>query len=385
MVAFKNRSVNLIYIHAGLQAFVMHGGEAFVFVYLLKAGLSPAVVLLCIAGMFGSRMLFRKGVVPLALKFGLRRVLIGSVLVEGASYLLLPQISAIGPLLIFYLALWAVSSSFYWTTYHAYVAQVGNSEHRGTQVSTMEFVGMLVGIGAPVLMSFLLTWFSPWVGFAIIAFAMFLAALPFVFGPEVAVLHDAIVPLETRQLGWRLMITDGFRSSALHFVWLIVLFLTLGSSYVAFGGALALAGVTGAFMGLFVGRWLDLGKGVRAARIGYGAMALSAIAKCFGFATPWTAVAANAMTTAAWPSYATALNSQVYNLARQSPCALRFHVVAEGGWDLGMAIGCSLAAALVYFGYGYFWAIALGLVGCGFGYILLVPTLTKSDEGIAAR
>jgi MFS transporter, DHA1 family, inner membrane transport protein len=380
MVAFKNRSVNLVYIHAGLQAFVMHGGEAFVFVYLLKAGLSAPVVLFCIAGMFASRMLFRAGVVPLVLRFGLRRVLIGSVLVEGATYLLLPLISTVGPLLILYLGLWAISSSFYWTTYHAYVAQVGNSEHRGTQVSTMEFVGMLAGIGAPIIMSFLLTWFSPWVGFVFIAIAMFLAALPFVFGPEVAVLRHAEVPQASRRLARWLMTTDGFRASALHFVWLIVLFLTLGSSYVAFGGALALAGLTGAFAGLFVGRWIDVGKGVRAARIGYGAMALSAVAKCFGFSLPWSAVAANAMTTAAWPSYATALNSQVYNLARQSPCALRFHVVAEGGWDLGMAVGCSLAAVLVYFGYGFFWAIALGLLGCILGYLILVPTLTLADE-----
>jgi MFS transporter, DHA1 family, inner membrane transport protein len=385
MVAFRNRSVNLVYIHAGLQAFVMNGGEAFVFVYLLKAGLSPAVVLLCIAGMFGSRMLFRMGVVPLVLRFGLRRVLIGSVIVEGASYLLLPLISSVGPLLVLYLGIWAISSSFYWTTYHAYVAQVGNSEHRGTQVSTMEFVGMLAGIGAPLIMSLLLTWFSAWVGFAFIAFAMVLAALPFVFGPDVAVLSHADVPMVSRRLGRRLMITDGFRAAALHFVWLIVLFLTLGSSYVAFGGALAFAGITGAFMGLFVGRWFDVGKGVRAARIGYGAMALSAVAKCFGFSLPWTAVAANAMTTAAWPSYATALNSQVYNLARQSPCSLRFHVVAEGGWDLGMAVGCGLAALLVYSGYGFFWAILLGLLGCIAGYVILVPTLVTADEGIAAR
>ena len=380
MVTFKNRSVNLVYIHAGLQALVMHGGEAFVFVYLLKAGLSAPVVLLCIATMFASRMFFRSFVTPVVLRFGLRKTLIVSVIIEGATYLMLPMISTVGPLLIAYLALWAISSSFYWTTYHAYVAQVGNNEHRGTQVSTMEFIGMLTGVGAPLLMSFLLTWFSPWVGFAFIAAMMFLAALPFVFGPEVAILREAEVPQSSKRLARLLLFTDGLRSAGLHFIWLIVLFLTLGSSYAAFGGALALAGATGAVMGLFVGRWIDLGKGVHAARIGYGAMLLSAVAKCFGFSLPWTAVVANTMTTAAWPSYATSFNSQIYNLARQSPCALRFHVVAEGGWDLGMAVGCSFAAALVYAGHGYFWALSVGFVGCVLGYFVLVPTLTTAGE-----
>jgi MFS transporter, DHA1 family, inner membrane transport protein len=371
MVYFRNKSFNRVYVHAGLQAFVMHGGEAFVFVYLLKEGLAPALVLLCIGAMFASRLVFRAAVVPLALRFGLRNTLIGSVLVEGATYLLLPMITGFGPLLLFYLATWAVSSSFYWTTYHAYVAQIGNNEDRGSQVSGMEFVGMLAGIVAPIVMGLLLTWFNPWVGFAVIAAAMGLAALPFLAGPDVQVVRDAVLPAGTPAQARLLMFTDGLRSAALHFVWLIALFLALGSNYVSFGGALALAGVTGAIMGLFVGKWIDIGKGMRAVRMGYGAMVLSGVLKCFGFHVPWSAVGANALATAAWPSYATALNSQVYNLARQSPCALRFHVVAEGGWDLGMAVGCGLAALLVHLGLGFFWPLAIGIIGCVMGYLVL--------------
>ena len=371
MAFFKNKDFNLVYVHAGLQAFVMHGGESFVFVYLLKEGIPAAVVLACIGAMFASRMLFRWLVVPLALHFGLRRTLMGAVVVEGATYLLLPLVSGVGTVLFCYLLAWAISSSFYWTTYHAYVAQIGDNEHRGKQVSAMEFIGMIAGIVAPVVMGFLLTWFNPWVGFSLIAFAMILAALPFAFGPDVTLAHDAVVPQYSRRQARLLMFTDGLRSAGVHFVWVIALFLALGSSYVSFGGALALAGVTGAVMGLFVGKWIDLGKGMRAVRIGYGAMALSAVAKSFGFHLPWSAVAANAMTTAAWPSYATALNSQVYNLANESPCSLRFHVVAEGGWDLGMAVGCGAGALLLWLGFSFFWPLMIGLVGCALGYMLV--------------
>ncbi len=379
MGIFKNRTFNLIYVHAALQALVMHGGEGFAFVYLLKAGISTSVVLLCIAAMFASRLFFRMGVVPIALRFGLRNTLIVSVIVEGASYLLLPMISSVGPLLILYLALWAASSSFYWTTYHAYVAQLGNNENRGAQVSAMEFFGMLAGIAAPLLMGFMLTWFNPWVGFGFIALAMILAAVPFLFGPHFSIAPDVSISRASGRTARMILFTDGIRSASTHFVWLIVLFLTLGSSYVAFGGALALAGLTGAFMGLFVGKWIDLGKGVHAARIGYGAMILSSLVKCFGFHIPWSAVTANALYSAAWPSYATALNSQVYNLARRSPCALRFHVVAEGGWDMGMTFGCGVAALLVYLGFGFFWPLALGVVGCVLGYFVLVRAMEDAN------
>ena len=76
------------------------------------------------------------------------------MVVEGATYLLLPHGHRRWPIALSLLAAWAASSSFYWTTYHAYVAQIGNSEHRGQQVSAMEFFGMLAGIVAPLVMGF---------------------------------------------------------------------------------------------------------------------------------------------------------------------------------------------------------------------------------------
>jgi MFS transporter, DHA1 family, inner membrane transport protein len=203
--------------------------------------------------------------------------------------------------------------------------------------------------------------------------------VPFLFGPQFDVATDVTIPKASSRSARLLMFTDGIRAAATHFVWLIALFLTLNSNFVAFGGALALAGVTGAVMGLFVGKWIDLGKGVNAARIGYGAMIFSSLVKCFGFQLPWSAVAANAFYAAAWPSYATSLNAQAYNLARLSPCALRFHVIAEGGWDIGMTLGCGFAALLVYFGFGFFWPLALGVFGCLLGYFVLLrlmPTAT---------
>jgi MFS transporter, DHA1 family, inner membrane transport protein len=375
MAAFKDKNFNLIYVHVVLQSLVMHGGEGFAFIYLLKAGISIPVVLLCIAAMFASRILFRMAVVPISITFGLRRTLIAAVVVEGATYLLLPMVTETGPILYLYLALWAASSSFYWTTYHTYVARIGSNERRGTQVSVMEFFGTFAAIVAPLIMGFLLTWFNPWVGFGFVTASMLLAALPFVFGPEVEVKKTASLSAETKNYARLIMFTDGLRFATTHFFWLIVLFLTLSSNYIAFGGALAVAGITGALMGLITGRWFDLGRSEHATRLGFGAITLASIAKCFGYHVPWSAVASNALNAAAWPSYATAFNSQVYNLARKSSCALRFHVVAEGGWDMGTAAGCSIAALLVYLDFGFFWPLTIGVASCVLGYTVVTRNM----------
>jgi len=76
----------------------------------------------------------------------------------------------------------------------------------------------------------------------------------------------------------------------------------------------------------------------------------------------------------AWPLYATAFNARVYTLARQSPCPLRFHIVAEGGWDLGIGISCLAVAALLQAGFDYHLPLAIGVLACGLGYWTIART-----------
>ncbi|MFM7336285.1 MAG: hypothetical protein ACKO1H_18090, partial [Tabrizicola sp.] len=126
--------------------------------------------------------------------------------------------------------------------------------------------------------------------------------------------------------------------------------------------------------GLVLGRAIDLGRGLGAAQIGFAAIAVAAMARLFGWPVPVLAVAANAAAALAWPLYATAFNARVYNLARQSPCPLRFHIVAEGGWDLGTCLSCLGAAALLYLGFDYHLPLAIGVLACGLGYLTIART-----------
>jgi MFS transporter, DHA1 family, inner membrane transport protein len=381
---FANRAFNLVYVHAGLQSFATYGGEVFAFVYLLHAGIPAPVVLTCIAAMFGCRIVFRQFVLPVARRIGLRWTLVGAVLAEASAYPILSQVTEVGPLLFGYLTLWAISSSFYWTTYHAYVSLMGDNHRRGAQSSTVELVTTGIGVVAPALTAGLLTVFGPEVAFGTVAVLMALSAVPVAIGPDLAVPDRADMPPNTRAQARLLMFTDGLRSGAFHFTWTIALFLTLGGSFVAYGGAMALAGVAGAIAALFVGRMVDLGSGLHAVRIGFAVLTTAALARVLGYPVPVLAVAANALAALAWPVFATAFNARIYTLARQSPCPLRFHIVAEGGWDIGCCAACLTAAALIHIGFGFHLPLAVALVGCALGYWATVRTFTQAGQASAA-
>lgn len=385
MALFKNKTFNLIYMHGALQAIAVHGGEAFVFVFLLKAGLSVPAVLLCIAALFASRMIFRRFVLPVARRFGLRNTLIFGILLEGLTYPVLSQVSEIGPLLFSYLAMYATSSSFYWTSYHGYVALIGDSAHRGTQISGLEFIGTIMGIVVPVTAGLLLTWFAPLVSFSIVGLAMAASAIPLSFGPNPVIAADAVVPRATRRLAFTAMAADGLRASAFHFTWLIALFITLGESFAAFGGALALAGIVGAVAGLFIGKSIDLGRGKRALGIGIALLTLAQLGRAFGYDAVWSALLANAAVAVVWPIYAVAISARVYEIAGQSPCPLRFYVVAEGGWDTGTATGCLLAAGMTWAGLPFLWPMLVGLIGCAMIWRILAPTFDAGPFRPEAR
>lgn len=377
---FKNRTFNLIYVHAALQAAAMHGGEAFAFIYLLKAGIAVPVVLLCIGLMFASRIILRQAVVPLVKRVGLRRALTMAILLEACAYPILAQATEVGPYLVSYLTLWAFSSSIYWTTYHSYVALLGDNEHRGSQVSVMEFLGTFMGIIAPLLTAFLLSVTTPLIAFGTIGLIMAAGAIPILLGPDFRIAEHAAVPPETRRLARLMMISDGLRAGTFHFTWIIALFITLGSSYVAFGGAMAVAGLAGALAGLFMGRAIDLGHGLRAAQIGFAILAAAAIARTFGYSVPWFAVLANAAAAIAWPIYNTGFMSRIYKLSKQSPCPLRFTVIAEGGWDMGTAAGCLASAALIHWGFSFTLPLALSLAGIAVGYAVVFRSYQREQR-----
>ncbi|WP_293904591.1 MFS transporter [Phenylobacterium sp.] len=368
MSFFKNAAINRVNLHTGVQAFAMGAGGIFFLVFLLRAGVSVPMVLGFQAALVAQRFLLRPGVLPLAKRIGLRRTLILGTVLEAAVYPILAEVRGIDA------AFWAmclvapIGSVLYWTCYHAYFASLGDAEHRGGQIGAREALSAMVGIVAPLAGTWALVTAGPRIAFAGVAVIQLLAAVPLLGAPDVAVAREAPGGFRAARLGATLMATDGWLAACYYYVWQVALFMTLGESLSAYGGAMALSALVGAVGGMVLGRRIDAGHGRVAMLVAYAVVAGVVVLRAFSLGSPWLAVAANAFGTLVAALQAPAMMTPVYNLAQASPCPLRFHIATEGGWDLGCFGGCLAAAAIAALGHGLGPAILLGFVG-------VVPTV----------
>ena len=372
MQFFDNSAINRVYVHASLQMLADTVGGVFVFAFLLKAGFATWIVFCTLAAWSFARMIIRKTVVPAVKRYGLRTCLIFGTLVEGLGFLILSQIHSPSLLLLGYILCAAFGSCFYWSSLHTLISILGDADKRGAQESLKQAISALIGIVGPLLGAFLLVHFGSTTAFVSAGFIQ-ACSIATLFGiANLQIAPEATIDPKAATNIWWIYYADGLRTVANFYIWMVALFVVLGQNFSAFGLVLALGGVIGAIMSLGVGRMIDLGHVARAKQIATVIMAISVCLKAYGYKTPWIAVLASASTAVAFPLWGSVMMSRVYNLAQKSACPLRFQVIGEGAWDLGVATGSSLAAALAYFGFGFFWPIMLGLFGCWLGYVTLL-------------
>jgi hypothetical protein len=209
------------------------------------------------------------------------------------------------------------------------------------------------------------------VAFGTTAFVAALAALPILWAPEVMVARHVPGAFRAAVPGVLLFMADGWIAVGFWFVWQIALFLSLGESFIAYGGALAFAALVGAIGGLTLGRHIDAGHGRRAVWYAFLALGTVIVLRAIATGSPALAVLANALGALAACLYIPTLMTAVYTLAKRSPCTLRFHVATEGGWDAGGATGLFAAALMIEFGMPLRDSILLSLAGLAAMAIML--------------
>ena len=371
MAYLRNSAVNLLNLHYGMHALALNGAGVFFFVFLLKAGVPIPAVFIAIALTVAARFLFRPLILVLAPRWGLRALVAFGTMFTGVQYLFLAEVHGVDSMLLGFCLSAAIGDVFYWTCYHAYFAALGDAEHRGHQIGAREALGSLAAIIGPLIGAWALTTLGPRVAFGAAAVIHVLAAMPFAGTPDVKVARKMSGVFRTAVPGILLFAADGWIASGFVFVWQIALFLVLGERFSAFGGALALAGLVGAIGGLLVGRHIDAGHGGRAVWLTFAGVAAVTLLRAASTGNVAMAVAANALGTLVGCLYIPTLMTAVYNQAKSSPCALRFHVATEGGWDVGCAAGCLAAAGLTFAGVPLPAGILLSLAGTLLSLVLL--------------
>ncbi|HAN64285.1 MAG TPA: hypothetical protein DCQ79_10585, partial [Rhizobiales bacterium] len=134
MAFFRSKTVNLLNLHYGIHAIALSGGGAFFAVYLLKSGVSIPWVLASLALILAGRFIIRPIVVPIAVRSGMRALVIAGTCLTALQYPLLAEVHGLGPALFVLCLVAALGDTFYWSSYHAYYAALGNHEHRGSEL-----------------------------------------------------------------------------------------------------------------------------------------------------------------------------------------------------------------------------------------------------------
>jgi Major Facilitator Superfamily len=371
MAYFRNTTVNLLNLHYGIHCLALSGGGAFFLVYLLRSGVPAPGVLAAVSCILLGRFVIRPSVLVLARRVGLRPMVIAGTLASALQYPLLAEVQGTGPALFVLCVFSSVGDTLYWTTYHAYFASLGDTEHRGQQIGAREAIGAVVGIVGPLATGWALTVSGPRLAFGVTAAVLTLSALPILWTPNVKVAWVAPGALSASLPGALLFAADGWVACGFVFVWQIALFLALGESFSAFGGAMALSALVGAVGGLVLGRLIDAGHGMRAATIALAALALTTTLRATSYGNAPLAVMAQACGALVLFLYVPALQTPIYNMAKRSPCPLRFHIAAEGGWDLGGGAAGLTFAGLLTFGLPLGVCIMLSLLGALAAFLLL--------------
>lgn len=364
MAFLGNHAVNRINLHYGVYALATASGGTFLLVFLLRVGLSAQEALLTSVAFVAGRFAVRPFVLPLAKRFGLKAMVIFGTFMLALQYPLSAAISGLDWALFARNAVAAIGEAFYWTCFHAYFASLGDAEHRGHQIGAREALAQGIAIVAPLVGAWGLDSFGPEWMFPAVGIVQALAVLPLLGLPDVAVKREAPGAFRGAWAGALIFVVHGWFTAGFIVVWQVALFVALGSSFSAYGGAMALAALAGAAGGLLLGKRLDGGHGAYAVLFVFAAMIAATVARAASLGSPEAAVAANALGVFAMCFYVPTLMTAVYNLSKVSPCSLRFHMAAEGAWDVGYC-----AAVMVCI------AFLAGGLAIGAGVLLAAPAL----------
>ena len=348
--------------------------------FLVRQGVSQPAALAAFAALVMTRFAMRAVVLPLAIRQGLRQVVLLGIGVRALGYVLLGFVHGVDAWMLVYVLASGLGSVMYWTAWHAFNAAIGEGATHGRQVSLQQAATAGVAIIAPILGGLIHDRMSPVAGFALIAVIQLAAAWPLLRVPNARVQPQVTVDAAVIRFARPLYCAEGLHSGAVNVVWNLALFVSLGEQFGAFGGAMALSGACAAGASLMIGRRIDAGQGRAMVPLAYGCAGLAVLVKAIAWHHPIAAVAATALGAVVSPITQVALLAPLYAMARRSACPLRFAMATEAGWDLGCALACMIAAGALALGASYAWPILTGLIGVATVTLMLARWYARTPQ-----
>jgi MFS family permease len=340
-----NRDINRLAVHSALAQVAAGLSAVFIAAFFLREGLTPSQIFLVFAATLMLRFFIRLALPELVNRIGFRNTFLLGALLFAGKFPILAVFDGSFVRLAWYIVAEAVSGTLYWTCYHAFFAALGDPEARGAQVGARGLLSTVAAIATPAVGGVLFATVGPWASFGGATLVSLVAIVPLLSLNEPKV--PPAPPKEAFQVvreGVWLFATDGFVTSIAAFTWDIISFVSYGERYDVFGGVLALASLAGAIGGLAFGRFIDAGHAERAVWINAIVFSIVLVMKAACVGSAATIAAATIVSNLFGGFYIPVLMTAIYNDGKAAACTLRFHIMAEAGWDVGGTIACLLAA-----------------------------------------
>src|SRR5262245_12715962 len=100
MAFMSNDAVNRVNLHFGIHAFANGAGGIFFMVFLLHAGVPIPIALLAQAGIVAGRFVLRPAILPMAVRWGVKPLLVAGTLGVALQYPLLAQVQGVDAALL---------------------------------------------------------------------------------------------------------------------------------------------------------------------------------------------------------------------------------------------------------------------------------------------
>ena len=175
-----NHDLNRLTLHITLQQIAGSVADGFSAVFLYRQGLKPAAIFVAIGVIFALRFALRPAALAVARRTGLKTTLIVGVSLYALQAALLAPVREVGIALAAYLAVAALAGVFYWPTYHAMFATVGDAERRGVQIGLRQALIAAAGIAGPAAGGLALTFGGPGLAFGAAAAIALVSIAPLI-------------------------------------------------------------------------------------------------------------------------------------------------------------------------------------------------------------
>ncbi|MBS0642584.1 MAG: hypothetical protein U1E70_24850 [Acetobacteraceae bacterium] len=370
----------LLTIHNMIWALAMSLVGGFVGAHLLQMGFSVAQTLCIYALLLAARCGVRLAVLPIVRRIGVQSALLLGAIVTSLQFL--PLIYVNHPVgLTIWVALISLGECIYWPIYHAANATCGGNGRRGRQIALRQIGNTAISLFGPVGGGLLLTHCGPSPAFSLATALCLVSIVPLRrlrridLGP-VPTVRQSVYGIDHSALA--AFAADGWISAGCGIAWPLILFTAVGASYEAMGSASSAASLAGSLAGFGCGVAIDRGHRGALTRWVTAGLLLGIALRATASWAPWAAIGANILGAVVGGLYCPMLMSTIYDKAKQSGSAYRFHLAIEAGWDMGALLGCFAAALVVWSGA----PVTLAVLPSALGLAVINRCLRPRGQGI---